>query len=300
MASRKDSYNEQLFDRMVVLALIRAKHQEGIAKELQWRLISALKAVIDQASASIFPAGEFPNKKTKELNEYIAKLNKAITEVSVASFAFLEKQQVKDGLTQIAGLKRSLKKIFDFPVHLTDVDLVRLKTAILSRPFDSFPLKEWQKRWNLLAREKMTLAVNQAYFNGEGVEGAVRRMSIGPSSALNISKNGMSAISRTGLAHASNQAQDLFFEENKIATKYRYTAIIDGRTTFLCAGRDGRVYKMGERPMIPAHMQCRSEYIPVMDGEQILGTRSAVTSTAQRKKFRELWKNNAKKAYGKG
>lgn len=41
----------------------------------------------------------------------------------------------------------------------------------------------------------------------------------------------------------------------------RYTAIIDNKTTPICRARDGKIFKVGTGPTIPAHYNCRSRYI---------------------------------------
>lgn len=41
----------------------------------------------------------------------------------------------------------------------------------------------------------------------------------------------------------------------------RYTAIIDNKTTTICRSRDGKIFKVGTGPTIPAHYNCRSRYI---------------------------------------
>lgn len=48
--------------------------------------------------------------------------------------------------------------------------------------------------------------------------------------------------------------------------RYQWVAVLDSRTSDICASRHGRVYRYGEGPLPPAHPNCRSKTVPV-DGE---------------------------------
>lgn len=45
---------------------------------------------------------------------------------------------------------------------------------------------------------------------------------------------------------------------------YEWVAKLDARTTLVCAGRDGQVYKLGSGPVPPAHYGCRSQIVPAL------------------------------------
>jgi SPP1 gp7 family putative phage head morphogenesis protein len=47
--------------------------------------------------------------------------------------------------------------------------------------------------------------------------------------------------------------------------KYQWVSILDSNTTQICRSRDGHIYKYGDGPMPPAHYNCRSTPIPVID-----------------------------------
>lgn len=84
-------------------------------------------------------------------------------------------------------------------------------------------------------------------------------------------------VLRTVLQHFAIQSRAALAKKNSKHIKgFRYTAVLDSRTTVLCAGRDGNFYKVGEKmPSLPAHPNCRSEYLFVMKGEEIKGRRPA-------------------------
>ncbi|WP_292414147.1 hypothetical protein [Methylophaga sp.] len=44
--------------------------------------------------------------------------------------------------------------------------------------------------------------------------------------------------------------------------RYVWVSVIDGGTTDICLGRDGKTYEYGKGPLPPAHIRCRSKTIP--------------------------------------
>lgn len=50
----------------------------------------------------------------------------------------------------------------------------------------------------------------------------------------------------------------------KVFAMEQFVAILDGRTTKLCRGLDGKRYRLGEGPIPPLHMNCRSNRVLVL------------------------------------
>lgn len=82
-------------------------------------------------------------------------------------------------------------------------------------------------------------------------------------------------IVRTGRGHISNQA----YEQVYAALDVEYViwfSHLDGRTSRICASRDGMRWKRGEpHPSPPAHQNCRSQLVGSLDGK-IMGKRPYV------------------------
>ena len=73
------------------------------------------------------------------------------------------------------------------------------------------------------------------------------------------------SLSRTLTNFASSQARRQFAEENKaVFDGEEWIAVLDSRTTLICGGRDGKVYPVGSGPYPPAHWNCRSVRVPVL------------------------------------
>jgi SPP1 gp7 family putative phage head morphogenesis protein len=72
-------------------------------------------------------------------------------------------------------------------------------------------------------------------------------------------QDNQSAIS-TALQHLSTGVKETVIK--KYAKYYSWVSVIDSRTTAICTQRDGTVYEMGEGPLPPAHIRCRSTIAP--------------------------------------
>ena len=44
---------------------------------------------------------------------------------------------------------------------------------------------------------------------------------------------------------------------------YQYSAILDDRTSAICEGLHGKIFKAGSEPIPPMHFNCRSLLIPI-------------------------------------
>lgn len=81
---------------------------------------------------------------------------------------------------------------------------------------------------------------------------------------LITSVNSINAIVRTSINHVSTTAYEETYKELGV-TEVMFAATLDGRTSKVCASRDGERYKINDsfaRP--PLHLNCRSRIVPVM------------------------------------
>lgn len=65
----------------------------------------------------------------------------------------------------------------------------------------------------------------------------------------------------SGFAHAQVAAK--YFD------RYRWVSVLDSRTSEICQSRAGRLYRYGEGPLPPAHVNCRSTAVPYVKGEAV-------------------------------
>jgi hypothetical protein len=111
--------------------------------------------------------------------------------------------------------------------------------------------------------------------------------------SVNNFRNGVnSGIVRTTTNAITSESRSMLYQANSdIVNKEQFTAVLDGRTTFFCAGHHGLIYKLGQGPQLPVHYNERSIYTPIVDGIDIDSTQPVVFDTRTRKQrdkdFRE-------------
>lgn len=77
-----------------------------------------------------------------------------------------------------------------------------------------------------------------------------------------------SAVMATALQSVSAQSQAAFAKIVGI-DQYEWVSILDSRTSEICRSRSGLRYRYGNGPLPPAHPNCRSMIVPVVDGAAV-------------------------------
>jgi SPP1 gp7 family putative phage head morphogenesis protein len=70
----------------------------------------------------------------------------------------------------------------------------------------------------------------------------------------------VSSIASTGIQDGANQAK-IGVWSNAGVKKYRWISVLDSRTTAICRSRSNKIYTVGEGPVPPAHIRCRSTIV---------------------------------------
>ena len=102
-------------------------------------------------------------------------------------------------------------------------------------------------------------------------------------------------LTRTSITSTQTAAMRKVIDSNKgVLSGYVFTAILDSRTSAICAHHNGKVYKVDDnRFMPPLHWNCRSSLIPVVADKKTLQE-----SSNNRLKKRELEKQDPSKLNG--
>lgn len=135
---------------------------------------------------------------------------------------------------------------------------------VLSKPLvDNKTLREG---WNNVSRAERT-RIEQVLRRGiaekktvEEIAVMVRRGNI-----HKISRAQSEALTITAITAVTAEADHAVYEANsKALVGWQYVAVLDSRTSETCITRDGKVYTIKQKDMLPpAHYRCRSTTIPV-------------------------------------
>lgn len=193
----------------------------------------------------------------------------------------------------------------------------QLEAIVESKPFQGKLLADWFSGLKVGDASRLTQALQLGMLEGEPIDSIVRRI-VGTRAnqytdgILSITRRDATAIVRTAVNHVSNEARGAVWEANDdIISAKVWTATLDGRTTVLCASRDGKGVPVGDNPLPegvepltppnatpPAHMNCRSVMVALIDGLGLIGDRPVVVDTRTRKQrevdFRALAKESGK------
>lgn len=89
---------------------------------------------------------------------------------------------------------------------------------------------------------------------------------------LAVTRRQAEALVITSVAHVTNQAREAFYRANTdVIASETFTATLDARTTPLCRSLDGQVFPVGEGPIPPLHIRCRSVRRPNLKSWRQLG-----------------------------
>lgn len=118
-------------------------------------------------------------------------------------------------------------------------------------------------------RSKLQQGLSEGWDNKTMVRSIVRTTRLTEAQA--------SALVRTAVTKTQSTAQLASFKENEAILKgMRFTAVLDSRTSAICAHHDGNVYALDDTRFVPPlHWRCRSTLVPVVkDYNELLASTS--------------------------
>lgn len=83
-----------------------------------------------------------------------------------------------------------------------------------------------------------------------------------------LSEQSLERYSRTKHTEVMNRGRLEFFESSGVVAAYQYAAILDDRTSEICRGLHGKIFKAGTEAVPPMHFNCRSTLIPITKYEE--------------------------------
>ena len=149
--------------------------------------------------------------------------------------------------------------------------------AVNSRPFQGKLLREVYRELPQAAFRRVRDTIRGGFVEGRTTDQIVRdirgtRAQGFKDGIVEQTRRQAEAVVRTAVNHTANTAREYTYERNSDLIKgVRWNATLDGRTTLICASRDGVVYKPGKGPRPPAHFNCRSSTSPILKSWRELG-----------------------------
>lgn len=286
------SVNEALADRAIEHAILIQRYGTGLADKIVRLLNSAdadILAKLASRLAAIEERGFDIGPKTT------ARLNAILEEVRVlnaAIYAQLHDELIGDlseFSTNEAGFqKAALDSSLAVSLETKLPAPARLRAIVEETPMEGRLLKSWTTGMEQGRIDRISAAVRQGMLQGENTDKIVARIR-GTKAArysdgvLDISRRSAQAIVRTSVTHVSNVAAQHTWKANGHLVKgWQFVSTLDSRTTITCAGLSGQVFPIGEGPIPPRHIRCRSITVAVTKSFRELGVDKDDLSPAQR------------------
>jgi len=270
--------NTEIYDKMVDRAAMLRLYEKG--------LLDKVTVVIDGHTtklSDIIKSGSF--KQLNKLQEQIDKeLFRLANELHTTS---------SRGLLDLLSDTVS----YVYQVLTTKVgDILRInrpvgriaENIVLKRPlYSDVTLSKGWNQVSLSERKRIEQTIRQGIAVGKteaDIALLVRKGNI-----TNITKNQSQALVQTAITSVRSQADHEVYKANeKILRGWQYVAVLDSRTTPICAHRDGHVYPISDTAHLPpAHFRCRSTTIPVTKSWQQLSDSESL-GAIRKKNFNEL------------
>lgn len=263
--------NEKILDAQIRHSVYLERYKSGVLKKIIGLLNRTEADLIEQIAgrlANIVDRGyDLGPDTTKRLNDMLTDIRERRSKVytALANQLFTE-------MVDFAGYEA------DFQIRIAEnagveIDLAmpsnaQLKAVVQSQPFQGRLLKEWGRSLERADVQRIQDAIRIGITEGQTTDQIVRRIrgtkaAKYQDSILEIARRDAEAVVRTAIAHTQNRARMEVFNANyDVIPGVQYAAVLDSRTTQLCASRDGKVYRLDNAPAIPAHFRCRSIYVP--------------------------------------
>lgn len=143
----------------------------------------------------------------------------------------------------------------------------RIKFAPLALGNAPVGVMDLMSGWAQTERNRLVRGVQTGFVQGQTTRQIVSAVA-GPGGLADISERNVMTVVRTAVSHVSNTARDSVYDSNSdIVSKYQWVSTLDSRTSTVCKSRDGQKYDVGRGPIPPAHPNCRSTTIPVIEDD---------------------------------
>lgn len=186
---------------------------------------------------------------------------------------------MNDFVVKEAGfVKKAFETVVPVEIETTLPTQGTLRALVRERPFEGRTLRQWARNMATRDLQRIEQQIRIGIVQGEGGAAIARRVVgtarlKGRDGVTQLTRRTAEMITRTATIHYSNSAREEFLSANaEFFGPELYVATLDGVTTPICRSLDGREFPVGEGPMPPLHMLCRSLRVALIT-QDVIGTR---------------------------
>lgn len=266
--------NEQIFDVGVRHQIQLERYKTGLVMEISDLLSRADADLVDKIASHKGDPSSWGQQRRRAVLDSVRSANKE-------TFKRLDKKLTAEMLdlaeTEVKFSAAALRKYVPIDLDMTMPSRHLLEAAVKSRPFQGKILGDWIQELGETKYKRIRDAINIGLVEGETIDQMVKRIRGTRANGfkdgiLEINRRNAQAVVRTAVTHTTTQSRELLYAENDDLIKgVEWLSTLDGRTTDICRARDGKVFKPGEGPRPPAHVNCRSTTVPITKSWKELG-----------------------------
>lgn len=281
-----DAIQDRVIRHTVFLERFKTTEVNRIKRVLNRDIIPDINAEIDRRLALIEQRGTDLGKGTLRR---LQRLEKALDKITVGMTKSIRKELIptldelsRDEVNWMVGV---IREELGFDIEMDIPDPRTVATVVKQTPFLGLTLDQWFVTLAASTKKNLTQAIQRSVIEGDTIAQATRRIrgtrALGfKDGVLEVSRRQAEAIVRTAINHTTNQARlELFKENEDIIKGLQWTATLDSRTSEICAGLDGKVFKIDKGPRPPAHVNCRSTMTPLIKSASSLGLKGIPEGT---------------------
>ena len=259
--------NEILVDKAIRHATLISRFETTIVKQIVGKLN---REIIPDLLQKIKKSNVTPKSK-KRLQNLLVSLRATALRGSKTLEKDLKKILQDFSVFEADWQVRTLDSSMPFDFSFNSPSVETLRSSVINEPIQGRTLKKWFDKQARATIKTINTNIRIGLAEGETLNQIVKRFT-GKNSVLNLNRKQTEAIVRTSLNHVGSQAREAVFKENTDVIKgVQWVSVLDSRTTDICAGLDGREFKVGKGIRPPAHFQCRSITVPVVKSFEELG-----------------------------
>jgi SPP1 gp7 family putative phage head morphogenesis protein len=274
------TYNQQFYDASIRHQIDLLRYGSGVSQKVN--------RILDETRADLRKQVERRLGKNTSLDgpglRRLRELEKALDQRRSAAWndvnELWERSAVEVALEEPVWLAGTLTSILPVELDLVTPSDATLRALATHRPFQGKNLKEWAGSVQRADLGRIHQQIRIGMVQGESSRDIARRV-FGARGAMAINANQADAVTRTVIAGVANAAQQEFLKDNSdLFEAEQLVATLDARTTPICRAVDGSQFPVGEGPIPPLHVRCRSIRVAVIDGE-VVGERPFKAGTEQ-------------------
>lgn len=264
---------EMMFDVATQHRVGLERLSTGVLKKLTRHLADCERDVEQQIRDRLdgMRPGVVTDFTTERLRRLLERLRRINAEAHAALSGDLQSQLLEIAKHEGEWTAEAYAKVFRLNALLDEPSAAMLKKVVTARPFQGAILKDWTEGLAKTSIDRIQRAVMMGLTEGEGADGIVKRLKgaklEGATGEFELNRRSADMVVRTAVNHVTNQAHLETLRANPgLFPRYRWSSILDGRTSPICRERAGQVYEMGKGPVPPAHYRCRSTIVGIPRG----------------------------------